>query len=151
MEQHEPKSCYDKPRGLWVSVDGEENCWRSWCLSESFGLERLTHIHDVKLRPDAHVLVLRGAFGIDAFTQEYGREVPICSWTQVAIDWPAVAARYAGLIITPYVWERRLHDRTSWYYGWDCASGCIWDAAAIASVNLQGIVSVPVRPNAVAA
>lgn len=25
----------------------------------------------------------------------------------------------------------RLDNRCTWYYGWDCASGCIWDKDAI--------------------
>ena len=27
---------YDKPRGLWLSVEGEDD-WRSWCEAESLG------------------------------------------------------------------------------------------------------------------
>jgi hypothetical protein len=25
-------------------------------------------------------------------------------------------------------------DNCGWYYGWDCASGCIWDSAAVERV-----------------
>ena len=46
------------------------------------------------------------------------------------IDWPKVAERYDGIIIAPYQWSRRL-DGPMWYYGWDCASGCVWRARAV--------------------
>ena len=51
------------------------------------------------------------------------------------IDWPAVATDYPGLIIAPYQWSCRMSEFTRWYYGWDCASGCIWNADAIARVT----------------
>lgn len=47
-----------------------------------------------------------------------GREFPF------EMDWPAVQKRYAGLVVAPYLHERR-HVR--WYYGWDVASGVLWD------------------------
>lgn len=52
------------------------------------------------------------------------------------INWPMVADRYQGIVIAPYLWSRRM-DGGLWYYGWDCASGCIWDAAAVASVTAR--------------
>jgi hypothetical protein len=55
------------------------------------------------------------------------------------IAWDRLRERYQGLIVTPYIWERRLTmgngPDAMWYYFWDCASGCIWDPAAIASVT----------------
>ena len=42
---------------------------------------------------------------------------------------------YQGIIIAPYLWTRRHHESTGWYYSWDCASGVIWDARAIAELK----------------
>jgi hypothetical protein len=52
------------------------------------------------------------------------------------IDWSKVAAKHQGIIIAPYCYARRLTYHTAWYYGWDCASGCIWDLKAIQSVEV---------------
>ena len=114
-----------KPHGLWVSVDGEYD-WESWCLAEEFHTTSLQHRTPISLAPDANVLVMTTAEELDAFTNKYGGEI---TRTFLFIDWPAVAADYDGLIIAPYIWERR-YD-LSWYYGWDCASGCIWNLTAI--------------------
>lgn len=126
---------YTKPVGLWVSVDGEDD-WIWWCRAEGFGLERLTHAHRVTLAKNARVLRLAGANELDAFTAEYGGLGPDYMpehLKSLCIDWWRVAAGYQGVIIAPYCYERRLN--LSWYYPWDCASGCIWDASAIASVE----------------
>lgn len=42
------------------------------------------------------------------------------------IDWKAVAKEYDGIEIDPYQYERRFSEGFLWYYGWDCASGCVW-------------------------
>ena len=66
-------------------------------------------------------------------------------WRDRCINWRAVAGDYAGLIITPYQWSRRL-EPYSWYYGWDCASGCIWDPSAITDIKLIEIDHEVARP-----
>lgn len=120
-----------KPRGLWLSVeDDPETSWRGWCEAESFSLDRLKVATPLLIGPSANVLHLRGAADIDTFTAEYLAETERYSW---AIDWPKVTARYDGIIIAPYVWTRRLHDGCSWYYGWDCASGCVWNTDILLS------------------
>ena len=128
---------HDKPEGLWVSVDGDDD-WPSWCRSEEWGLGRLAHHHRVTLADGANLLVLSSADDLDAFTAVFGRTpehlTDLFEARDYAIDWPAVAERWQGVVIAPYQWSRRFD--LSWYYGWDCASGCIWDPAAIASVEL---------------
>ena len=130
-----------KPRGLWVSVDSCEDNWKTWCETEQWALDELKHRHIITLAEDARILRVSGEKGIDSFTAEYGHPdtvegtpVPGLSSTY-DISWRRVAFRFQGIIIAPYVWSRRLHRETRWYYGWDCASGCIWDAKAIASVE----------------
>jgi hypothetical protein len=119
-----------------VSVDGEDD-WPSWCHSEGFCEDRLVHRFRITLADDANILQLVGEGGIRSLTQEYGVTpqgitgrfgLRDSHW----IDWPRIAQQYKGVIISPYCWGSRLE--VAWYYGWDCASGCIWDASAIASV-----------------
>jgi hypothetical protein len=125
-----------KPSGLWLSVAGEDD-WKSWCQGEQWGLSRLVYETRLCLSPEARVLWLRGPASLDAFDAEYGADR-----YRRCVDWSRVANRYQGIIIAPYVRERRFDGRASdWYYSWDCASGCIWDADAIASLN-----SAPAQP-----
>ena len=121
----EYRSCFDKPCGLWVSVDGEHD-WPSWCESESFGIGRFRH--QIYLAPDSNVLHLKSASDIMDFRAKWGIEKED-RFRDVYIPWEKVAEAYQGIIIAPYQWSRRMEE--NWYYGWDCASGCIWDAAAI--------------------
>jgi len=140
---------HNKPHGFWVSVegeiDGEESYgWRQWCEDEGFGLNRLTHAHEVTLTPDAHILRIRTGVDLNTFDDQW-REQP--DWSDPiqrkyhprlssTIDWSRVAKRWQGIIIAPYLWSHRL-EGPFWYYGWDCASGCIWDPSAIASIKLE--------------
>lgn len=117
-----------KPRGLWVSVDGPDD-WPSWCASEQFRDTDSQNRFRVTLADDANILVIATAAELDAFDAEYGDAVNGLE----LIEWTLVAARWQGIIIAPYQWARR--NGKLWYYGWDCASGCIWDASAIASVE----------------
>jgi hypothetical protein len=124
-----------KPRGFWVSVLGEQD-WPAWCQAEGFNVTALRHAHEVTLRADARVLMLTTLDDLDRFNGQYGR-VPKWAkdWAKdlgykmIEIDWAAVAQQHDGLVIAPYQWERR-HEHM-WYYGWDCASGCIWNLSAV--------------------
>lgn len=120
----------DKPEGLWVSVDGPDD-WLSWCESEEYGVDGLQYRFTVTLAETARIKLVTSPDELRAFDAEFG-EGGRRSWH---VSWDAVAQEYQGIIITPYLWECRLSD-PSWYYTWDCASGCIWDAPAIASVCL---------------
>lgn len=121
--QQEPS--YVKPRGLWVSVEGSDD-WKEWCMGEEFRLDHLASPHEIILAPTANILRLTNVAELDDFDEHWG--VGDDS-VMAAIDWVSVAQSYQGIIIAPYIWERRLE--LMWYYGWDCASGCIWDASAI--------------------
>lgn len=136
-EQEACTSYFGKPRGLWVSVEGDQD-WREFCLSENFGSPEKWTEYDVILNRDAKVLWLRSATGLDEFTRRYGISDGVTLYGSLlhrsSIDWPTVAKEYQGIVIAPYQWSRRMDDFTGWYYGWDCASGCIWDASAIEKV-----------------
>ncbi|MCK9994615.1 MAG: hypothetical protein Dbin4_03135 [Alphaproteobacteria bacterium] len=117
-----------KPKGLWVSIDDNGEGWRDWCVGESFNLDRLTYATQIILSETAKILHLSKAEEIDDLTIRYGQR---SKWRSTYIKWQELAVNCDGIIIAPYCWERRLCDHASWYYGWDCASGCIWNAAAI--------------------
>ena len=125
-----------KPRGFWVSVEGVGDSWKDWCEGEEWNVERLAFSHEIVLRPDANILRLSTAENIDWLTKEFvAPGAP--PWAYYQIDWARVAAKWDGIIIAPYVHERRLHHETNWYYTWDCASGCIWNARAIEQESMK--------------
>lgn len=126
-----------KPDGFWLSVDNFEPNWRTWCEGEDFNVRNLKIPHEVRLREDAKILWLRTAENIDELNAAY--QVPYepdrdISRRVYRMDWKRLAENCQGIIIAPYQWSRRYCKDFSWYYSWDCASGCIWDARAIESI-----------------
>lgn len=122
-----------KPRGLWVSVGMS---WKEWCESESWNVDGVRYAAEVELFPSAKILWVSGAAQIEAFARTY--RITVLEQSRLLgyyIDWVAVAERYQGIVISPYCWEKRLADGMMWYYGWDCASGCIWDLSAVSMVG----------------
>ena len=114
-----------KPAGLWVSVKGDDD-WTAWCV-----VELLKHANEVVLNSNANVLLIDTTEKLDAFNARFR-----CANDDLDlrnINWSAVKNLYDGLIIAPYQWERRHTFR--WYYGWDCASGVIWNMAAVEKVT----------------
>jgi len=146
-----------KPIGLWITPYGQEDNWFEWSMGEEFRISKLNYVHDVELAACANILRITSVEGLDAFSQEYA--IDLFSNNQKAIspttgerleswmycDWPRLAKIYDGIMISPYQWSRRhmTHNgsKTDWYYSWDCASGCIWNARAIEGINLRSTVS----------
>jgi hypothetical protein len=118
-----------KPRGLWLSVDGEDS-WEEWCEREGFDGNWNYH-YRVELTNPENVLWIKSAKSLLDFTEKFNKSIILEDGYNMrfghAIDWEEVAKTYSGIIISPYQWSLRLHENAFWYYGWDCASGCIWD------------------------
>jgi hypothetical protein len=112
-----------KTPGLWVSVEGEYD-WVWWCRAEQWGLGCFKCATEVILADNANIKHLSTAGEIDEFSNEFRTAI----W---GLDWPAIRRRWRALIIAPYCFDRRYADHALWYYGWDCASGVIWNADAI--------------------
>jgi hypothetical protein len=131
-----------KPCGFWVSVKGPDD-WKSWCESENFGVGSVQHSYAVDLVESHTVLVIDTARDLVEFTDEYATawrwDRPLHKGSILEhrqfwpIDWPRVALTYGGIIVAPYQWGLRMD--LHWYYGWDCASGCVWDLYQIKSVD----------------
>ena len=130
---HDIARAVGKPRGLWLSDEDTDWGWRAWCESEEFNLGGLAYETEFTLAPGANVLVLSTLLDLVAFTGEYGAPLMPDAPTSISkvIDWNRVAAAYDGIIITPYVGEARWNFDLFWYYGWDVASGCIWNLKAL--------------------
>lgn len=129
----------DKPNGLWVSVEGKDD-WPSWCRSEEWRTEALVCATHVVLRRDARILHIDTAEALALFHRKYRRVPPIyrdvpTHLRSYGVDWMRIARAYQGIIIAPYQWAMRLDSDAEWYYSWDCASGCLWDASAVSELR----------------
>lgn len=127
--QDDDISPYTKPTGLWLSEDSGEDGWRHWIDSEGWRTEEYIIATEIELIEPESILILTSANELDRFTNEYGEMSLITYYRSPCIKWGKVAEKYKGIIITPYIWERRME--LNWYYGWDCASGCIWDVSCL--------------------
>ena len=111
-----------KPRGLWYELDHE---WERWCEAEAFRTYNYRYIIEVD---HTDMIVLSNQAEMVAFTKKYGTTKYINSYN---INWAKVSRDFKGIEIYPYIRECRFNDITSWYYGWDVASGCVWHESAI--------------------
>ena len=129
-----------KPAGLWYAVGSE---WIDWCQSEM-----PEWIGDKYYRIEVTDKVLK----IDTepkfmdFMKEFAEMEPPYKFATMdhpmfinslrrdtMINWEKVAQQYSGIEIAPYRYDLRLEHM--WYYGWDVASGCIWDKSGIKSLK----------------
>ena len=127
-----------KPRGIWFSV-GED--WVNWLKDSHFDMHPDFPWHKqtaLVLKKKAKVLRISNAKQMDSFTKkyygvdEYLPDINTPKWKPgQMINWQRVAQDYDGIIIAPYIGSRRLEPHTMWYYGWDVASGCVWNIDAI--------------------
>lgn len=133
-----------KPNGLWFSVEDvgkhpNNYNWKEWCESEKYRTEYLEVSYEIILKEDAKILHLKTPEEITEFTKLYPLKTRDwdAEWDTYQLQWEEVKAKYQGIIISPYQWDCRLGLETSWYYGWDCSSGCIWDISCIKEFKLQ--------------
>lgn len=135
-----------KPDGLWVSVLGQDD-WKSWCEDQEFWLEGLTHPHQVMVTSENNILYITNEASLNKFHEEYSTESGMPAMGTFfkrqpddfesqhrLIHWELVSSKFDGIVIAPYMWSMRYGP--FWYYGWDCASGCIWNLDAIESMEM---------------
>lgn len=120
----------DKPTGLWASVPGPHD-WPAYLSGN--GIPQRPYRIRIDIVPDARLLVLADPEAVLTFGSEYGLGE---AWGTGfppghAIDWERVEAKWQGIVIAPFQTTLRRDPRCRWYFGWDCACACIWDADAI--------------------
>ena len=120
-KQSAPWVPFGKPRGFWVSDEAEYG-WSAWCIDNEMSEKRLEFRSEFELMTD-RVLLITSADALDDFNREFGNAKED-TYGRLGVDWRNVSMAYDGIMITPYRDDRRLVF--DWYYGWDCASGCIW-------------------------
>ncbi len=121
---------YFKPRGLWYDVDGD---WARFCEGDSWNLAGLKHRYQIEIETK-DIWIISSEKDFLAFYNMFKSSghpgLSIFSGRD-SIAWNRVLSFAKGIEIAPYLWSCRL--KYSWYYGWDCASGVIWDLSAITS------------------
>jgi len=125
-----------KPIGFWLSADGEDD-WPEWCTDNGWRIRGLEWRTPFRVREGARVKFMQTYEELIEFTQTFCFPPdPKSQWKMTYIDWHEVIfAGWQGVLVAPYCWRARMDDKTSWYYGWDCASGVFWDLEAIEQIG----------------
>lgn len=111
-----------KPIGIWYGWKSE---WLNWCISKKFCNIEYEHFYHVDVK-GLNVLKITNASEFKKFEQQF--MFPLLPTTPLitkGIAWTEVQKKFDGIEIIPYLWDSRLDH--IWYYGWDVASGCIWN------------------------
>lgn len=138
---------------FWFSVEDFENdqTWKTWCEGEEFRLEGLKYKYLVSIKKEANILLISTrqelidfsirfvANDLDYFADFLKKSSRDTYLYIYQIKWQQVQKLWDGIIIAPYQWECRMASETTWYYPWDCASGCVWNMDAIESLTLESI------------
>jgi hypothetical protein len=159
-----------KPEGLWISVedfDEDRNWFDFWfnaTQDDPAINSKLKYKHQITLHPEAKILYISNATEFDNFEERFMRvdvgisigveengrkklQIHQKPYGYYTIDWFKVVRNFPGIIIAPYLWERRNSNGfnwdSCWYYGWDCASGCIWDLRCIESFEMVQEMEIP--------
>jgi hypothetical protein len=123
----EKQTVTTKPRGLWYGIGSS---WVDWVRSEMPDWE-VDNIFKIDINTD-RMLLISTSEELLAFNKKYGA---VLSEHYSAIDWAKVASDYGGIEISPYNYKLRMNREVFWYYGWDVASGCIWDEGIVTGVT----------------
>jgi hypothetical protein len=118
---------FSKPPGFWFT-DTTKNNWSWWCKTEQYPLGSIEH--QVQLKPKTKLLTITSKQSLLEFNEQYKKQILDRVY---GINWQQVIDEYDGIYISPYIWSLRLD--LLWYYGWDCASGVIWNLNMIQSVT----------------
>jgi hypothetical protein len=110
-----------KPKGLWYSLGSG---WLDWNMTE-YGKH-----HSFK---SAYKLSIDMNDVLRIDTPEKLMEFDKTFAQGSTVNWQEVAKNYKGIDIIPY--QSSLRMELGWYYGWDIASGCVWDSSCIQKIN----------------
>jgi hypothetical protein len=122
-----------KPDGLWLSDEADDESWSRWCADQMPSWIDGAYAYRVTLSASANILTLDRTASVRAFAAEYGEPLARFHGAITSIYWGRVAESWDGIAITPYSYASQ--GELSWYYGWDCASACVWRASAIADIE----------------
>jgi len=121
-----------KPIGIWYDID---NSWTEWCKRN---MPDWTYKNHFELDIDeSKILIIDTKEKLLDFDKQYS--IPLSNrigsiiGNISVIDWTSVSNKYSGIEISPYRYDCRFG--LFWYYGWDVASGCIWNFDCVKEIK----------------
>lgn len=116
-----------KPRGLWYAVGFG---WLDFTTNDftSFYEEKEVYAFEISLN-GLNVLRITNYDELLKFEEAYLVSNENEYMKKFDINWAKVAENYDGIEIAPYIYKARMGH--FWYYGWDVASGCIWNTSKL--------------------
>ena len=132
-----------KPSGFWYSC---YNNWYDWIIKEKIFNFLHKYIYkinlnrniltDIKNKDKNKLLEIKNIKDFDTFDKKYGYNTIYEKRIEFRfIHWDKVAKDYGGIEICPLIKKRYAKgdgiNNSSWYDGWDVASGCIWNIKSI--------------------
>jgi len=120
-----------KPVGLWYAVGFGWLDFTTHAHTSFYQYGDAIHAFEISL-DGLNILKITNYDELVEFEKKYAlptnREQMILGdgWD---INWVAVSETYDGIEIAPYIYKARLGHK--WYYGWDVASGCIWNTSGL--------------------
>ncbi len=132
MTYEKPLFVTHKPRGLWY---GFGDSWISWCFREGCNsfVNKRNSIHELNIDLE-QILVIDSKEKLIEFSNKYGTSIlgrKSFKGFKESVDWAEVMSQYKGIEISPYYPSFDLGNDFFWYFGWDCASGCLWDLSCL--------------------
>lgn len=134
-DQRFVQSSFDKPAGLWVSVNYG---WET--LDVMGGTKDLLQV-SVDLTDTSKVLVLHTMDDLDRFQTEFdGDGIPFGedehrTIDRGRVDWRTVTSRWDGVLVTGDIKYGLKVPFDHWTTAWECASGCIWNLNIIGDIT----------------
>lgn len=125
FSQKEKRTGLFKPDGVWYACGFD---WLDWVLSE---MPQWAHPYIYNLKIDkSDFKIIRTPGELVKFAKKY---VIGDVSTSMKVNWSRLAENYTGIEICPY--QPSLRHEFMFYYGWDIASGCVWDTHTIKAVD----------------
>jgi hypothetical protein len=125
-----------KPVGLWYAVGFG---WLDFTTHEHTSFYQYDqHIYAFEISLDGlNVLRITNYDELVKFEKQYAitKDDPYSMLKGWDINWAKVAESYDGIEIAPYIYKARMTHK--WYYGWDVASGCIWNTTGLKTKKLR--------------
>lgn len=111
-----------KPIGVWY---GWNSAWLNWCISENFCDTEYEFFYHINIK-ELNVLKITTPSEFMDFENNFQMPIiPNLPMMNKGINWTEVKKQFDGIEIIPYMHQFRFGH--IWYYGWDVASGCVWN------------------------
>lgn len=112
-----------KPKGIWYSLANEWAEYIKYDAPDWASDYTNVFLLDIDF---SKILKIDTSEKLLSFNRKYANNM--------FVDWAALQEEgYCGVEIIPYQGSHR--HSIPWYYGWDIASGCIWNSSCIKKVN----------------